>query len=328
MPYRILIPCLAFFVLLAAALACESGPPPASLAATPSVENGVTPALSSPQADEWAAVRAADVARVPEGWSAPVYLGVNNLGGWIDSLEVSSDGQIIRYVFYPGPDLITDVATGDLKGDADIYMSEWPFETHQPVNKYFTNEVPWSACCIHVDAGGNYWYNSNREAREGGSAEGDFDWHALFRNDQIAPFHQRGEEMQDVFYCAAKDELWVVMGQTGIGILSDAQADNFTGTPQRLPDPLGAGGQPFLTADCNTLYFSANFGDTPGQGPVIYTSDRVGGEWSPPEPLIWGETGVGEPTVTADGKQLFFVQLFQNREGEFRIAAFYTETGR
>ncbi len=281
---------------------------------------------SEPEAGEWANIRAKDRAHfAEEGWSTPVYLEINAYNGWIDSLEVSPDGKTIRYVFYPGPDLISDSATGNFKGDADIYMSEEPFKTHKPVGKYFMNEFPWSACCIHVDADGNFWYNTNYAARPGGSSEGNTDYHPLFRNDQLLALNDKEKKYGDVFYCKAQDELWLVGNENQLHVLKNAAADGFTSKPVKAPDPVSQGGQPFLPTGCNDLYFTANFGDVDSQGPAIYKSMRSGASWSKPVPLLWSKIGVGEFTFTADGKKAFFVQLFKNDKGEMRIGAFSTE---
>lgn len=278
------------------------------------------------EGDAWAKVRADDVAQLSKEWSTPVFLGINKYNGWIDSLHVADDGKTLYYVFYPGADLMADTATGNFKGEADIYMAEFPFEKHTKLDKYFMAKSPYSSCCVQLDAEGAFWYNSNYEGRPGGSAEGDYDWHPLYRNDQLVPLNEKGKDFGDVFYCAAKDELWGVSGGE-LKRIKNAKANGFKGKPEKAPDTLSSdpGGQPYLTPDCNTLYYSTNLGDTKSQGPVFYKSTRTGEDkWSKPEPFLWGKVGVGEWTMTADGKA-FFVQLFKNDKGETRIGAFSTE---
>ncbi|MBI4451066.1 hypothetical protein HY642_03765 [Candidatus Woesearchaeota archaeon] len=273
---------------------------------------------------EWERLRAEDIPVLSSEWSKPVPLGVNAYDGWLDSVHVADDGKTIYYVFYPGNDLITDSSTGHLKGDADIYMSDAPFETHGQVNKYFMNEVPWSACCVQLDADGNFWYNSNREGRAGGSAEGNYDYHPVFRNDELLAFNDKKLKFEDVFYCKAKDELWLV-GDGELYTLAGAAANGFRGKPVNAPAPITEGGQPFLTQDCNTLYFTTNRGDVDSEGPAIYRSQRSGDAWSDPVPVAWSRTGVGEYTLTADGKKAFLVQLLRNEKGAFRIRVLSAE---
>ena len=68
--------------------------------------------------------------------------------------------------------------------------------------------------------------------------------------------------------------------------------------------------QPFLTADGNKIYFTATDRDGIG-GPAIFMSEKTGSTWSEPEAIIKGF--VGEPTLTNDEQNLYFVHIF--REG-------------
>lgn len=310
------------------------GGPEKSILPGPPPPPGVTPpGVTPPPAvlDAWEKVRAADVAKTESGWAKPVYLGINKVNGWIDSLEITPDGKRLHYAFYPGPDLINDIANNTLKGEADIYYSDAPFEKHAKLDKYFMAKSPWSSCCVQLDADGAFWYHTNYSGRPGGEAPGNTDWHALYRNDQFVPLNEIGKSFGDVFYCAAKDELWGVRGEeSAVGtlkILKNAKANGFKGKTESAPEPVRKGGQPFLTRDCNTLYFTTNLGDLPSghTGPAIYRSTRSGNNWSQPKLALSGKTGVGEYTLTSDGKKAFFVQLFTNDKGELRIGAFSTE---
>ena len=104
-------------------------------------------------------------------------------------------------------------------------------------------------------------------------------------------------------------------------ILYNAAAGNWAGTPVPAPEPLQlwwtSDFQPYLTDDCNTIYFSSNRNDVPGiTGPIIYKSTYSGDVRSNPTPEIWSSTfGVGEATLTSDGKKLYFVQVFKESNG-------------
>jgi len=281
--------------------------------------------------DEWAKIRASDTPQFAEEWSTPMYLNISDFG-WVDSLHVSGDGKTIYYQYYHGKDILTDIENGKFEGTTDIYMSEFPFTTQKPVNKYFLTEPVWGACCIQIDADGNYWYASNREARPGGWVEGKYDLENIFRNDERLPFNEKDKNYGNPFYCKAKDELWFdCPPDQAICVLKNAAKNNFTGEPQLAPYPINrktddtVSFQPYLTPDCNTMYFTSNRGDVPSNGPAIYKSIRITGEWSAPVPVAWSKIGLGEPTLTDDGKKLFFVQLFKNSKGANHIGAFYAE---
>ena len=111
-------------------------------------------------------------------------------------------------------------------------------------------------------------------------------------------------------------------------MLKNAAANNFAGEIELVPAPINIQGspslQPFLTPDCNTLYFATNRGES--TGPTIYKSTRIGDtSWSEPELVVKGKTGVGEPTLTDDGQYLFFLQLFKASDGTTTSDIFYTK---
>ena len=57
----------------------------------------------------------------------------------------------------------------------------------------------------------------------------------------------------------------------------------------------------------------------------IYASKREGPDaWGKPERLVWPKSGggvmaVAEPTMTGDGKELFFCVLFRNPDGQLDL---------
>ncbi len=81
--------------------------------------------------------------------------------------------------------------------------------------------------------------------------------------------------------------------------------------------------QPAFTADGTTMYFvSDREGLFPGY-PVIYRTNLIGGDFSQPEPVIRGK--VGEPSLTGDGRYLYFVHILSDLSGNFDTDIWYTE---
>jgi Tol biopolymer transport system component len=77
--------------------------------------------------------------------------------------------------------------------------------------------------------------------------------------------------------------------------------------PVNLGTPINSGRnelQPAFTSDGETMYFSSD--RNPGIGMAIYRSKRIGNSWTKPGLVMKGI--VGEPSITADGKYLYFVQ--------------------
>lgn len=70
--------------------------------------------------------------------------------------------------------------------------------------------------------------------------------------------------------------------------------------------------QPAFTAGGDTLYFTSDRG---GLGSCIYRSAREGDGWGEPELVINGI--VGEPSLTADGRLLYFVHVLSDAAGLF-----------
>ena len=278
-------------------------------------------------------------------WKEPVYLEVNQLG-WIESGHITSDGELLYYMFYPGKDLFgTVLVGGPFQGSADIYVSkrepDGQFRTHKPVDQYGMVEV-YGAAGIMPDEEGNYFYNSEREARSGGMTPGEYREN-IYRNDKLLGFNTEELREGNPHYCKAKDELWFdCSADESICVLKDAARDNFEGKPEPAPAPINAVNedahdmQPWLDATCETLYFASNR-ERVGEdfdGPWIFTSKRLGEDkWSEPELVMKSKVAVGEPTLTKDGKKLYFSQYLIDLNnvnlktgiGELKAITAYTE---
>ena len=287
-----------------------------------------------PENDRWAAARAADKPLIAEGWSQPIRLPMNNIDDhWGDSLYVAPDGNTIYFMEYPGDLLSVELGKkpqqDPFKGyNADIYKSDKPFMKKEKVKLYYFVENPWSAWGPMIDADGNFFYSSNRYGMDDGIYEGDIYW-----NDERLPFNKETIAQDNPYYCKARDELWMSFGKDeGIMVLKNAVANNFAGEPELAPAPIQIPNtkqtQPFLTEDCTTLYFASNRDEE--WKLAIYVSKRLGEDvWSQPEKVIWNsQYAVGEPTLTADGKKLFYEQVLSQGEGEnqeFTTEFFYIE---
>ncbi|MBD3404495.1 hypothetical protein GF420_16515 [candidate division GN15 bacterium] len=71
--------------------------------------------------------------------------------------------------------------------------------------------------------------------------------------------------------------------------------------------------QPTFTADGDTMYFAS--GRNPLIGMAIYRSVRTGDTWGAPALVIQGL--VGEPSLTADGRLLYFVHIRSDAGGNY-----------
>ncbi|HAJ94620.1 MAG TPA: hypothetical protein DCP02_00155 [Actinobacteria bacterium] len=78
--------------------------------------------------------------------------------------------------------------------------------------------------------------------------------------------------------------------------------------------------QPAFTADGNTMYFSSD--RDIHIGAAIYRSVCTDGIWGSPELIIKGI--VGEPSLTADGRYLYFVHVLTDESGLFDADVWYS----
>ncbi len=80
--------------------------------------------------------------------------------------------------------------------------------------------------------------------------------------------------------------------------------------------------QPFLTKDGKIIYFTS---DRTSDRSSIYKSERLGGgwdKWSKPQLVVSAFesttiAGVGEPSVSSDGRMLYFLYVYQKEDGSF-----------
>ncbi|MDP4039781.1 MAG: hypothetical protein Q8P57_04345 [Candidatus Pacearchaeota archaeon] len=294
------------------------------------VVNDVAPVGGSQGGDSWEEIRSGDPAQVPAEWGSPVWLNMNT-DGWEDGAFITRDGETLIYSYYPG-DLITALSLGTTgENNINIYDSASPFDESNIVYgnmlnppNYFSEDL-FSEGGVMNDSYSNAWYHSNRHYDEIGG----YDDNDLYLNELRMAFNIEGTDFQNPHYCEVLDQLWFEYVENDIYFLDNAGGSGFAGTPTKAPSPLNSDGkksiQPFLTPDCQTIYFSSNRGDVSGHdGLIIYRSDYSGGVWSTPVPLVYATYSVGEPTVTDEGR-LFFVQIFKNSTDGYNADIFYVE---
>ena len=113
-------------------------------------------------------------------------------------------------------------------------------------------------------------------------------------------------------------------GDKNICVMKNAKASDFKDEVELAPAPInlnGADSQPFLTDDGQTLYFTS---DRDGGILAIYKSMRQGGGWSEPVKFISDPSGVAEVSITADGKEMVFAQLFWRGDGTPGLDIYYS----
>ncbi len=279
-----------------------------------------------PSTINWDPIIAQDVPIFSEEWKVTPVRIQSNDNGWEDSVFITPNGQRLYFTYYPG-DLIGDASRLKFVGDLDIYYSDFPYTTKIKDTRYNVSDTLWSAVGPML-TGNDYFYNSNHDYLNDQKADTD-----TYLNGIRLAFNdfKVDSDFGNPHYCSAKDELWFDEHDKDLWILRNAKANNFAGTPELAPSPLHVNSysnfQPWLSEDCNTIYFSSNRGELPVQGPAIYTSTRNSDDtWATPKVVAYSKIGVGEPTLTSDGTKLFYIQLFEDKGSDTHTSEmFYIE---
>jgi len=274
------------------------------------------------------------------GWSTPIKLPFND-DGWEDSPYITRDGSQILFFYHPYPDLITTaeqvaeyvinnpneaVALGI---DGKIYYSNRPF-TSRYIHPISQNDSPATECCPYLSTNGDLFYNSNQYT---------FDLmkdvpETVYVNGKRLDFGT-GEPEINPHYCEARDEMWFdCPGDANLCVMRRAAESNFQGEVELAPYPVNArdveavqDSQAFLTDDCNTLYITSNRDNLDVDLIQIYRLRRLdedGYQWSEPELFISNPTPIAELSMTADGTELIFAQVFWRDDGTPGIDIYYS----
>jgi len=271
------------------------------------------------------------------GWTTPIKLAFND-DGWEDFPYITRDGSHVIFFYHPFPDLLTggDEITQLILSNPDqavaqgidgkLYQSARPFvgkEIH-PISR---NNHPSLECCLYISLAGDFYYGSTRESFEQGRSVPV----KVFRNGEPLDFGTGGAE-ENPHYCEAMDEMWFdCPGDENLCVMRDALRSGFKGPVELAAFPLNAepfaliaDAQPYLTDDCNQMYFTSNR-DSPEEILSIYRTERLGAlDWSEPEPFISAPTPVAELSMTADGTELVFAQIFWREDGGAGIDIYYS----
>jgi len=282
---------------------------------------------------EWAAAKAEALKGIflSDGWGNPQLLPAPvNSDGWEDGAYITSDGSKIYFAYFQG-NLIGFILNGvkdfekykrgpsrgvNPPGTIDVFVSEKNGSSWGEPKKFQYDEDVWSEGGVVISDGDIYYMSNN--SQKGGFGDDDIYMNGTNVGDGV------NSEKRDNDPHVIGDEMlfWRNDGSFGGNdIFISKRADGKWQKAVILPSPINSGGndmQPFLTSD-GTLYFTS---DREGSL-IIYKSRRIGeNEWGEPEKIASGSglaMGVGEPTLTADGKNLYFVAIFRNDKGTMDV---------
>jgi len=278
-----------------------------------------------------------------KGWQTPVKLEFND-AGWEDSPYITRDGSKILFFYHPYPNLLDPKITEQItnyvvykpqeaikKGiDGKIYYSNKPFKTKSvhPISK--NKKYPTTQTAPYISLAGDLYYNSTKE-----SFVQQKDVPVTVYKNNVRLDFGTGKDEGNIHLCEQKDEAWFdCPNDQNICVMKNATASNFKGKVELAPYPINAKNknsvsdfQPFLTDDCNTLYFTS---DRSGGTLAIYKTTRQneqGTKWSKPVKFITHPVGVAEVSITADGTEMVFAQLFKRDDKSLGLDIWYSKRG-
>jgi hypothetical protein len=205
----------------------------------------------------------------------------------------------------------------------DIYISYYPFTTEQKINLYFMSEPLYGEGGPMQAENGDWYYNSNKDNWEMFQSG----LQGIYKNNQPLPIQTANGIDQNPHYNTAKDQLWFDNGDKDIYLIHDAEASNYQNTPQLAPAPINSpiaadlDMMPWLSPNGHHLYFAST-----RLGTLSIFSSHLNryGRWSPPKFEVGKvKIGVGEVTLTADGKTMFYEQIVKHPVFNFHTVLFF-----
>jgi hypothetical protein len=252
-----------------------------------------------------------------EGWSPPVRLEVDDDGAE-DSTYITRDGRYVLFYHVP--------TVGGDDTDPKIYYTERPFQTRE--EHPITSDDHNAEAGPYISEAGDIYYARTFIVLESGEAYEERPVGIVINDGTTLLDLGTGVKEGNPHYCDELDELYANTehdsGDTDVVVSKDG-VTTVLSEPINLADTLDL--QPFLTDDCQTMYFTSSRGSTTGSFPLqVYKSERLGDfEWSEPELFvshpqpdtengIYG--GVGEFSMTRDSQQMVYLELTITADGD------------
>ncbi|MFC1737100.1 hypothetical protein ACFL1X_13365 [Candidatus Hydrogenedentota bacterium] len=300
---------------------------------------------------EWSALKdkAATEVMIAAGWSQPRLLGPSvNSVGWEDSLCIAEDGETLWFAYIPC-DLLNWIAKA--KGDVRKFNTfkrgpvrganpEFAINTLECKKKgglfappkisqwSETTDPIWQSESGLAQADGRFVWNTNNP-----TTPTDYDTNIYLDGKRLPapvntdyneddPFYRDGE----LFF--GSDNRPGGMGGKDLWMTRQTPDGGWT-EPELLPEPINLASsdswQCHMTRD-GDFFFTSN-----REGPLcIYMSTRTAtGTWAEPKKVIWPSpgskaVGVAEPTLTDDGRSLYFCILFRHNNGAYDLDIAHT----
>jgi hypothetical protein len=306
---------------------------------------------------EWETIMSQDIAQTSDDWGTPKMLPFSTRG-WEEGNYISSDGNTF-YFIYTTVDIFRFVLEGDktevgplLDIKKQCSHRDWPdYQAHNCGSLLKDLGVP-RADLFYVQKTTDGWsepkpHPLTLEAPVGGvtmvdnkayfmiaftgtvesigySEKINGKWNEPMKIESVSSDYSDSDpyvnnEDNEMFFWSDRPAKFA-----GKNIYHSIKVGGEWQAPEILPKPINSDGddmQTFLFGD--DLYFASDQGD--GGKIKIWKSQRSENNWREPELVISSNFAVGEPSLTADGKYLYFEQIFTDGNNNFNPEMMYVE---
>ncbi len=257
------------------------------------------------------------------GWSQPVPLeGPVNTAGAEDSPFIPADGQSLYFFFTPDANIPAQDQVSD--GVTGIWVSPWTGSAWgEPTRVWLTRGDEPSLDGCEFILGNTMWFCS---VRAGNLNE--IDWYIARRSNgvwsdwQNAGTPVNGEyQVGEMHISADGQELYFASkrpgGSGGYDLWTSKKSGEGWGEPFNLGTQVNSASdenRPYLTVDGSELWFDRDYS-------IYRCLRRADGTWGDCERII--SPLAGEPTLSPDGKKLYFVHHYLSAEAKIIEADIY-----
>jgi hypothetical protein len=272
-------------------------------------------AKGSPEDDPWPPAATA-------GWSKPVPLaGPVNTAGAEDSPFITPDGDTLYFFFTP--DLNIPAQDQLFDGVTGIWVSRRTGQTWSEPERVALEEPGQAALDACPTVIGDRLYFCS--ARAGNKR--DIDWYFATRLDgewrdvrNGGDWLNGGTDVGELHITAGYRDLYFASKRAG-GLggfdlwVSHATPDGW-GEPENLGPQVNTAAdenQPFVTADGGELWFTAPGREKPGPA-VVRCLRQADESWADCREIV--SSFAGEPTLTGDGRTLYFIHHYFSADGK------------
>ncbi|MEK7208989.1 MAG: hypothetical protein AAB677_01870 [Patescibacteria group bacterium] len=303
---------------------------------------------------DWQEIRKNDVAQISSEWNEPQLLPFNT-DGWYEGDYISPDGRTFYFGYIDvdafrfhfgdgqvekiGPSLdekktcvlgqLGNWNCGDYPRYDLFYIEKTPAGWSEPKPHPLTLNCPVQSLTLINNDKAYFVASFDDKCREKDIA------YSEKINGEWSPI-KKVEAVSSVYW---DDDPYVNQGDTemffwsrrpaklkGSNIYRAVKINGEWQTPELLSKPINSDGDDLQTfLDGDYLYFVSNRQPN-GKLTKIYRSKRLGDNlWGAPEVIISSKFAVGEPSFPADGRRLYFEQIFTDGRGNFKAEMLFAD---